>query len=79
MNTTAAYLEFEILHNRDIRDSSISNSDQMWKQGQIDLLQKMVNEMDGIYQPSLVEVLMKNMKDMEHNGNDNIQRCKDIQ
>lgn len=66
MNTTAAYLEFEILHNRDIRDSSFSQEDKRWKQGQIDLLQKMVNEMDGIYQPSLVEVLMKNMKDMEY-------------
>jgi hypothetical protein len=69
MNTTAAYLEFEILYNRDIRDSSISQEDKRWKQGQIDLLQKMVNEMDGIYQQSLVEVLMKNMKDMEYERN----------
>ena len=65
MNTTAAYLEFEILWNKDIRDSAITQEDKRWKQGQIDMLQKMVNEMDGIYQPSLVEVLMKNMKDME--------------
>jgi hypothetical protein len=69
MNITAAYLEFEILHNRDIRDSSISNSDQMWKQGQIDLLQKMVNEMDGIYGPSLVDILLKNMEDMKYERN----------
>lgn len=66
MNTTAAYLEFELLWNKDIRDSAITQEDKRWKQGQIDLLQKMVNEMDGIYQPSLVEVLMKNMKDMEY-------------
>ncbi len=66
MNVTAMYLEFEILWNRDIRDSAITQEDKRWKQGQIDLLQKMVNEMDGIYQPSLVEVLMKNMKDMEY-------------
>ena len=65
MNVTAMYLEFEILWNKDIRDSAITQEDKRWKQGQIDMLQKMVNEMDGIYQPSLVEVLMKNMKDME--------------
>ena len=66
MNVAAMYLEFEILWNKDIRDSAITQEDKRWKQGQIDLLQKMVNEMDGIYQPSLVEVLMKNMKDMEY-------------
>ena len=66
MNITAAYLEFEILHNRDIRDSAITQEDKRWKQGQIDLLQRMVNDMDGIYQPSAVEILMKNMKDMEY-------------
>ena len=67
MNITAAYLEFEILHNRDIRDSAITQEDKRWKQGQIDLLQKMVNDIDGIYQPSAVEILMKNMKDMKWN------------
>ena len=60
------YLEFEILWNKDIRDSAITQEDKRWKQGQIDLLQRMVNEIDGIYQPSAVEILMKNMKDMEY-------------
>lgn len=66
MNLTAMYLEFEILYNKDIRDSAITQEDKRWKQGQLDLLQRMVNEMDGIYQPSAVEILMKNMKDMEY-------------
>lgn len=66
MNVTAMYLEFEILWNKDIRDSAITQEDKRWKQGQIDLLQRMVNEIDGIYQPSAVEILMKNMKDMEY-------------
>lgn len=66
MNITAAYLEFEILYHRDIRDSAITQEDKRWKQGQIDLLQRMVNDIDGIYQSSAVEILMKNMKDMEY-------------
>lgn len=65
MNVTAMYLEFEIEWNRSIRDSAFTQEDKRWKQGQIDMLQKMVNEMDEIYQPSLVEVLMKNMNEQD--------------
>ena len=60
------YLEFEIEWNKSIRDESFTQEDKRWKQGQIDLLQRMVNDMDGIYQPSAVEILRKNMKDMEY-------------
>ena len=66
MNITAAYMEFEILYNKDIRDSAISEEDKRWKQGHIDFLQRMVNKMDGITQPDAVEILLKNMRDMEY-------------
>jgi len=59
MNTTALYLEFEILWHKDIKESSISQEDKRWKQGQIDLLQRMVNEIDGIPEPTLIERLIE--------------------
>ena len=66
MNVTAAYLEFEILYHRDIRDSAITLEDKRWKQGQIELLQRMVDEIDGNYTPSVVDIILKNMRDMEY-------------
>jgi hypothetical protein len=59
MNTTALYLEFEILWHKDIKESSHSQDDKRWKQGQIDLLQRMVNEIDGIPEPTLLERLIE--------------------
>jgi hypothetical protein len=59
MNTTALYLEFEIHYHKDIKESSHSQEDKRWKQGQIDLLQRMVNEIDGIPEPTLLERLIE--------------------
>ena len=59
MITTALYLEFEIHYHRDIKELSISQEDKRWKQGQIDLLQRMVNEIDGIQTPTLLERILE--------------------
>lgn len=47
MNVTAMYLELCILWNIDIRDNSLNEFDRKWKQGQIDLLQRMLDDIDG--------------------------------
>ena len=44
----AMYLEFSILWHKDIRDASFNDFDRDWKQGQINLLQGMVDELDSI-------------------------------
>jgi hypothetical protein len=53
----AIYLELCILWNKDIRDNSFNDFDRRWKQGQIDLLQQMLDEVDGIKQPTLQEII----------------------
>ncbi len=65
MITTALYLEFEILYHRDIKESAFSQEDKRWKQGQIDLLQRMVNEIDGIQTPTLLERILEIGKRMD--------------
>ena len=59
MITTALYLEFEIQWHKDILESVFSQEDKRWKQGQIDLLQRMVNEIDGIQTPTLLERILE--------------------
>lgn len=54
----AIYLELCILWHKDIRDSSRNTWDREWKQGQIDLLQEMVDEVDGIVKPSYLEEIL---------------------
>ena len=58
MNVTAIYLELCILWNKDILDNSFNEFDRRWKQGQIDLLQGMLDEIDGTTKPSLLEGLI---------------------
>ena len=58
MDVTAIYLELCILWNKDIYDNSFNDFDRRWKQGQIDLLQGMLDEIDGIVKPSLLERLL---------------------
>lgn len=58
MDVTAIYLELCILWNKDIRNNSFNDFDRRWKQGQIDLLQGMLDEIDGIVKPSLLERLL---------------------
>ena len=67
MNKTvfAMYLELCIHWNADIRDASFNDSDRRWKQGQIDMLQTMVDEIDGIVKPSWIEEIFKIAKEME--------------
>ena len=54
----AIYLELCILWHKDIRDSAHNDFDRRWKQGQIDLLQEMVDEIDGIVKPSYLEEIL---------------------
>jgi len=61
----AMYLEFSILWHKDVRDSSFNDFDRRWKQGQIDLLQSMVDEIDGIQKPSAIEIAFSIAEEME--------------
>lgn len=47
MNEFIIFLELYILWHKDVRDSSHNHFDRSWKQGQIDLLQNLVYELDG--------------------------------
>jgi hypothetical protein len=53
------YLEFEILWHTDIMNSSSSLEDRKWKQGQIDLLKRMLDEVMGIERENLLTKLLK--------------------
>lgn len=55
----AIYLELCILWHKDIRDSSRNTWDREWKQGQIDLLQEMVDEVDGVEKQSLLHRILE--------------------
>ena len=53
------YLEFEILWHTDIMNSSHGLEDRKWKQGQIDLLKRMLDEVMGIERENLLTKLLK--------------------
>ena len=53
------YLEFEILWHTDIMNSSFSLEDRKWKQGQIDLLKRMHDEVVGVKREDLITKLLK--------------------
>jgi hypothetical protein len=53
------YLEFEILWHTDTMNSSFSLDDRKWKQGQIDLLKRMLDEVMGIKRENLLTKLLK--------------------
>lgn len=61
----AIYLELCILWHKDIRDSSHNTWDREWKQGQIDLLQEMVDEVDGVEKPSYLDTVLAMMEKIE--------------
>jgi len=61
----AIYLELCILWHKDIRDSAFNDFDRRWKQGQIDLLQEMLDEIDGVVKPSLVDEILAISKKIE--------------
>jgi hypothetical protein len=61
----AIYLELCIEWNKEIRDNSRNSYDYTWKQGQIDLLQEMVNEIDGIRKPTFMEQMIVLMRELE--------------
>lgn len=67
-NTFAIYLELCIEWNKEIRDNSRNDFDRKWKQGQIDLLQEMVDEIDGIVKPTFIEKMIIMMREMEAQG-----------
>jgi hypothetical protein len=53
------YLEFEILWHTDIMNSSFSLEDRKWKQGQIDLLKRMLDEVMGVKREDVITKLLK--------------------
>ncbi len=53
------YLEFEILWHTDIMNSSFSLEDRKWKQGQIDLLKRMHDEVVGVKREDVITKLLK--------------------
>ena len=55
----AIYLELSILWHKDIRDSAHNDFDRRWKQGQIDLLQDLLDDIDGKVRPSVEDEIMK--------------------
>ena len=64
-NVFAIYLELCIQSHKQIRDECFNDWDRSVKQTQIDLLQEMVDEMDGIVKPTFVEhmqIIMKAIK-----------------
>jgi len=67
-NIFSIYLELCILWHKDIMDSAHNDFDRRWKQGQIDLLQEMVDEIDGIVKPTFVERMIMLMREMEAQG-----------
>lgn len=52
------YILLNIEWNKDIRDSSHNVYDKRWKQGQIDLLQGMLDEMLGVKHDTLAKILL---------------------
>lgn len=65
IDSFAIYLELSILWHKDIRDAAHNDFDRRWKQGQIDLLQGMVDEIDGIQGPTWVDLAMLMAEEME--------------
>lgn len=65
LDAFAIYLELSILWHKDIMDASYNDFDRRWKQGQIDLLQSMVNEIDGIPEKSAIELALEFIQEME--------------
>lgn len=61
----AMYLEFSILWHKDIRDTSFNDFDRDWKQGQINLLQGMVDEIDGVQEPSWIDLAILMAEEMK--------------
>ena len=55
----AIYLELSILWHKDVRDSCHNDFDRSWKQGQMDLLQDLLDDIDGKERPSLQDELLK--------------------
>lgn len=43
---TLIYLDLSIEYHKDIRDTSYNDYDKKWKQGQIDMLSKMIMEIE---------------------------------
>lgn len=55
----AIYLELSILWHTDIRDGSWTEFDRRWKQCQIDLLQDLLDDIDGKVKPSIEHEIFK--------------------
>jgi hypothetical protein len=66
LDAFAMYLEFSILWHKDIRDGAFNDFDRRWKQGQMDLLQSMVDEIDGIQGPSWIDTAFSIAEEMEN-------------
>lgn len=66
MTEVAMMLEFEIKWHEDVRDNSHNDFDRRWKDGQISVLQRMVNDIDGIKEPSVVDQIMDMMEEIEN-------------
>lgn len=64
-DTFVMYLEFCILWHKDIRDSSFNSYDYRFKQHQMDLLQSMVGEIDGVGELCVLEEIFAMAKEME--------------
>lgn len=65
VETLAMYLEFNILWHMDILAKCHNDFDRSWKQGQVNLLQDMVDELDGVPSVSYNAVawFLKKMED----------------
>lgn len=59
------YLLFEIEHQKDIRDGTFNDFDYRWKQGQIDLLKSIIDDLLGIQPQSTLESALAFIKEME--------------
>ena len=59
------YLLFEIEYQKDIRNGTFNDFDYKWKQGQIDLLQSIIDDLMGIQPPSTLEWALAFIREME--------------
>lgn len=61
------YLLFEIEYQKDIRDGTFNNEDYRWKQGQIDYVQGMIDNLLGT-ELSNLDIAMKVYNEMVEAG-----------
>lgn len=66
MTEVAMMLEFEIKWHEDIRNESFNDFDWRWKDGQMRMLQSLVDEIDGIKVPSMLERILLDMEEIEN-------------